>query len=126
MTSDEWWGEVERHWPDLISIVANWHPARPAKPFDAMRITAPRAEQARKAAEEEIKREYQKDDVMNSVGEPDPVWEAEQAKSTRDVSGLARLLNGTWMGVPESTECWGIPGFGVLCDLLGDMPEEAA
>lgn len=30
-----------------------------------------------------------------------------------------------WWGVlvAESTSCWEIPGFGVLCDLLDDPPE---
>jgi hypothetical protein len=41
-----------------------------------------------------------------------------------DVGEIQNILNGAWFGVPESTSCWGIPGFSEAADLLEDPPKE--
>jgi hypothetical protein len=79
-----------------------------------MVITAPAPEVACQNIREMIAQE-----------EPDdPLKRWDKALSDGDVGTLASLLDGAWFGVPESTECWNIPGFNEAVNLLDDPPEE--
>jgi hypothetical protein len=61
---------------------------------------------------------------MIRTEEPDdPLVRWNKAVSDGDVGEITALLSSTWFGVPESTACWQIPGFGVACDLMDDPPE---
>jgi hypothetical protein len=78
-----------------------------------MPITAPGAEIACENVRQKIAQEERSDPVKR--------WDIAVASS--DISELNSLLSSAWFGVPESTQCWEIPGFGIACDLMDDLPE---
>ncbi len=47
----------------------------------------------------------------------DPAFVFDKASQERDGRTLLKLLNETWLGVPESRGAHRLAGFGVLCDL---------
>jgi hypothetical protein len=115
-TTSEWLQKVHEHSKDLRQLIEDYHPSAlhrggrlPIGP-----ITAPGAEEACANVREKIKAE-----------EPgDPLVRWDRAMADGDVGEIMSLLNSAWFGVPESTSCWEIPGFGVACDLMDDPPEE--
>lgn len=79
----------------------------------SMPITAPNAEMACREIRHDIR-----------AKEPsDPLSRWDKALSDGDVGEIMSLLDGAWFGVPESTDCWNIPGFAVAVNLLDDPPE---
>ncbi len=54
---------------------------------------------------------------------PAPVVRFDQALAANDAEAVCGLLSAAWFGVPESTDCWSIKGFGLSCDLMDDPPE---
>ena len=109
-TKDEWWdllGENEQYVRDII---ASYHPYYQHPHF--MKITAPRAEQVREQVELQVEQQSQ--------DEGDPAERFDAAVKAKDWGTLVNLMNEAWFGVPESTSCWGIPGFGALCDLCSE------
>ena len=77
-------------------------------------ITAPQAERACEIVREQIRKtSFERPDVQFNV-----------ALQNEDCDTLASLFSSTWFGVPESTSCWGIPGFSLAVDLLDDPIEE--
>jgi hypothetical protein len=109
------WELVKKNWPDLYLLIQNYHPSASHRKLDpGMPITAHAAE----AACESLRKVIQKDqDNM-----PDPVKRAREAKDAKDAETLWGILNETWIGVPESTSCWNIPGFSVMVEILEDGP----
>ena len=77
-------------------------------------ITAPAAEEACANVRKMIQKEQPDDPLAR--------WDEALAKG--DVNEIYSLLSDVWFGVPESTGCWSIPGFGLACDLMDDPPEE--
>lgn len=132
MTQQEWL-EAARL-PVLRELIANWHPsARQPRaiqqesvllangeavavpvPEANMTITAPNAEAACQQIRQEIRRQEPTDPVAR--------WDA--ALAAGNIGELSCLLDGAWFGVPESTQCWQIPGFSEAVALLDDPPEE--
>lgn len=61
-------------------------------------------------------------------------WINKALESREDLSSLVSTYHPSrhstnpifdaWFGVPESTSCWSIPGFGQAVDLLDDPPED--
>lgn len=49
-----------------------------------------------------------------------PLNIASLAKSQKDAQTMVKTLSETWFGIPESTECWSLPSFDVLCDLCSE------
>lgn len=113
MTNEEWMRAVEGNWDELKSLVMGYHPRASYRP-GPLPITARMAEAACEQVREQIR------------SEGNPVTEdlLERLKEDGNVQELSTLFSGAWFGVPDSTSCWGIPGFGVLCNLLEDPPEE--
>ena len=107
-TKEEYWELVDNNWEDLSSIISVYHPSYNKK--HKMPITAAFAENFREQVEEEIKSQ----DVNLSALE-----RAELAKKDRH-ENIVAILNETWWGIPESTSCWSIKGFGLLCDLCSE------
>ena len=116
MLEKEWWKLVDSHWPNLISIIRNFHPIYLRKHNDS--IYASRAEAV--CDQERIDiigrelQSYEKGSYLK------PVERAEKAKVERDGNTLYALFNDTWFGMPESMASREVPGFFVLCDLCSD------
>lgn len=113
MKAQEWWDLLEANKSDLVDLVANYHPGgfvrgRGHKSV----ITAPLAEAACDVLRE----------MISNTTHTDPVVDFEVAVKARDLGTILMLFNSTWLGVPESRD-WP-KGFGVLCDLCVDPPEE--
>lgn len=114
----KWWDDLTLNWEDLLKIIEDWHPSSREQTLHeqlkqpALEITAPGPESACSAVRSSIAQEEK--------GLPSPTIRATKAKEERDAETMLSLLNGAWFGVPESLGAWGIPGFGVLCDLCAD------
>ena len=54
----------------------------------------------------------------------DMLQDATKAKSDRDHLGLYRVMNEAWFNAPDHKGIHSIPGWGVLCDLLSELPRE--
>lgn len=123
MTTPEWMAKVREHQVRLTALIADYHPAARSKVrdremanrvVDPMPITAHTAEKACQRVREEIADRHK----------TDPVLDFETAVKADDVGKITTLLNQTWMGVPESTSCWKIPGFKETVDLIEEMPDD--
>ncbi len=108
-TTTEWWELFDANHERLRSLVSAYHPGMRGRPGRRVPITAPAAERAC----ERIRVDIAKDDG-------DPLVRFDAAAAARDGGTIVVLLNQTWFGVPESTDCWQIPGFGALCDLCSE------
>lgn len=100
-TKNDWWQELESNWINIERLINTFHPVHDNAP--QMEITAPTAELARKFIASDIK------EIGNYT----------KMKDEKD-SALSLILSETYWGIPESTECWQYPGFGVLCDLCSE------
>ena len=90
------------------------HPTntRPHKPSDVMdsSITAPNAERNCEAVRK----------VIRSQTLDHPEIQFDLAVQKQDWTTVATLFGQSWFGIPESTECWSIPGASIMVDLLDD------
>lgn len=107
-TKEEWWQLLDYYKDQLRWLVVEFHPLYRRARTD-MKITAPNAE----AACEQIRQEVAKQIVDDPLGCFDQFCEQRS-------DGVVYILNQVWFGVPESTDCWQLPGFGVLCDLCSE------
>jgi len=108
-TADEWWVMLKHHKPQLLDLVAKYHPYY-FKRYPAMPITAKRAERACQGFRNKIGQDTTKD--------PQRIFE--MALDGQSGVTLVGLLNDTWFGMPESTAIHAEPGFSVLCDLCSE------
>lgn len=118
MTKQEWLDKVKVNSNILRDFVGRYHPVnlRPRKDNESLPtdITAPNAEQACEVVRNQIRKEsFDRPDIQFNV-----------ALKNEDTDALSSLLSQTWFGVPESTNCWSIPGFSIAVDLLDDPIEE--
>lgn len=133
MTRERWLNTVRENQEKLSNLILDWHPVsritnhRSTEFIDvagdlveiekpAMKITAPNAEYACGVVREKIVREEGQQDP--------PVERFKKAVEEENISEINSLLSSAWFGVPESTECWRIPGFSIAVDLMDDLPEE--
>jgi len=107
---EQWFQQVENNKEILISIIKKFHPSRKNK--SDLKITAPNAELACEKIRSQIKKNT-KEDVLVSF---------ESALKEKNKRVILRILNDVWFGVPESTDCWKIPGFKELVDLIENCP----
>jgi hypothetical protein len=108
-----WMQKVLEHQKNLRDLIANYHPAM-NQPKKNLPITAPNAERACEVVRESIR-----------TKEPqNPLERWDKAIQEKNIPVIDSLLNGAWFGVPESTYCWGIPGFREAVDLMDDPPYE--
>lgn len=113
MTQTEWLATLNEHWDDLKVLVLQYHPRARYRP-KKLPITAPGAEIVCEAARRQIATE----------GAPVTEELLQRLKDSGNSDKLYSLLYDAWFGVPESTECWQIPGFDTLCTLLdGSEPD---
>lgn len=113
-----WWAEVSGSWEDLRALVERWHPESPALgPRPLMPITARNAEGARL---ELLLEDQEATTAARLCGDLLERMDATRAK--QDHEALFVILNAAWLGIPESSSCWAIPGFDTLCDLCSDPP----
>jgi len=112
VTNEQWWQVVDLNWDNLCAIVDSYHPGYGRRNHD-FPITAIAAEAACEVFREEIHNE-----AANEL--ESPLRRFLKAKELRDDETLSTILSQTWFGIPDSTSCWSIPGFGKLCDLLDD------
>lgn len=101
MGSEGFWAYVNRHRQKLEGIVNSYHPSKGRN--YSKNVTAPTAEASRQDVVAEIEREGPVD--IKSIID------------NKDTDKLITALNATWFGVPESTDCWSIPGFSELCTI---------
>ena len=107
--SEGFWSYVNRHrqkLEDIVNkkledIVNSYHPSKGRN--YSKTITAPIAEAARQ-------------DVVAEIGREGPI-DIKSSIDNKDEDKLITALNETWFGVPESTDCWSIPGFSELCTI---------
>lgn len=118
----QWLDKVKAHQVVLAALIADYHPAARARVrdrqmanrvVDDMPITAPMAERACSRVRESIAAEYK----------TDPVVDFDNAIKSEDTGKIIVILNQAWFGVPESTSCWKIPGFGVAVELIDGLPD---
>ena len=108
-----WMQKVLEHQENLRDLIANYHPAM-NQPKKNLPITAPNAERACEVVRDSIR-----------TKEPhNPLERWDKAIQEKNIPEIDSLLNGAWFGVPESTSCWGIPGFKEAVDLMDDPPYE--
>lgn len=118
MTKQLWIEKVKIHADVIRDFISRYHPANPY-PIEediSFNITAPQAEGACEHIRELIRNEsniYIHTDIQFDM-----------ALQNEDCGTLAYLLEAAWIGVPESTSCWSIPGFSIAVDLLDDFIEE--
>ena len=119
MDAKRWMDTVEANKDTLRDLIGRYHPRNLSPPPDSEvmspTITAPNAERACEIVREQIRRE--------SLDHPEIQFDI--ALQKRDHETIASLLSSAWFGVPESTSCWSISGFGTACDLLDDPVEES-
>src|SRR5579872_6733459 len=117
MTKQEWLATCKEHEDELESLIDSWHPASYnfGKTNLDLPITAPGAE----AACEHVRKE-----IYEETTDDRPSQQFLKALIRNDVKDVYTLLSAAWFGVPESTGCWHIKGFGLACDLLDDPPED--
>lgn len=114
MTDQEWIERARQVKPQLLVLVQAWHPAASTRADrDGFEITASLPEEACEQFRKEIAEKFS--------GEP--CQRLEQALAAGDIGTVSSILNQAWIGVPESTNCWRIPGFEEAVSLLEDMPE---
>lgn len=118
MLKQDWIAKVKENADVLRDFVDSYHPTNLQSHFDndvmSPEITAPQAERACEIVREQIRTtSFERPDVQFNV-----------ALKNEDTDALSSLLSAVWFGVPESTSCWGIPGFSVAVDLLDDPVEE--
>ena len=113
MTNSRWLQIVADNAEQLRQLVGSYHPSA-RWPKAEMLITAPNAE----IACENIRLEIAKKEPAN------PLERWDKAIASNNIDEINSLLSAAWFGVPESTECWQIPGFGIACDLMDDLPEQ--
>lgn len=113
MTENEWLGYAKRNRIKLESLIRDWHP-RMRRSTYSLRITAPNAEKRCEEVRQQIKSEE---------GRIPPTREFNDSLNEGNWHRVWIVLNETWFGVPESTECWRIFGFTEAVNLLEDPPE---
>jgi hypothetical protein len=96
---EEWWNLVDQNWKDLKNLIETFNSKNPPK----LKITAKNAEEAR---------QY----IASQLSE---VKDYQKLKDNRD-EDLLNVFNTTYWNIPESTECWQYPAFGLLCDLCSE------
>jgi hypothetical protein len=99
-------------------LIKSFHPISTRGRYDplGLPITAPNAEAARRHIIDDMARREEL--------EGDPVKEFGAALNDKNVGQAMTILNQTWFGVPESTQCWKLEGFAEAVALLDDPPEE--
>jgi hypothetical protein len=112
MTVNEYFDAVNKNKVKLDCVIREWHPAY-ISPKKSMHITAPGAE----AICEFIRTEIQQSEPK------DALERFNKAVAAKDYLTANSILNETWFGVPESTECWNITGFRELVSLLEEGVE---
>lgn len=111
-----WLAVIEENKKDLRDFILMYHPVYSSLDLrERMKITARNAEAAAESVREMIRGE--------SGPTRNPVAEFDAALKASAVWDLNSLLEQTWHGVPESTDCWLIRGFKVTVDLLDDPPD---
>lgn len=112
MQRDDWWNLVLENKKDIENCIIRFHPASNNKVEPRLDITAPNAERAC-----EFIRNYIKHSMY------DPIEDFRKYADARNYEIIVDILNQTWFGVPESTDCWNIPGFEEIVALLEDPIE---
>lgn len=109
-TKSEWWALAQEHADNLREIVLTYHPAiKFSYVDDLFEVTAPNAQAACNFVSDQI--------VKENDGCPVEKFDRYLLDSDPE---MAIILNQAWFGIPESTRCWPVPSFGVLCDLCSE------
>lgn len=112
MTVERWWSIVDKSWSDLVNVVEKFHVAHQnQEQMMNFPITAGLAEKACES-------------VRSAIKTDSPITIIEKAKEDRDIAILYKILSETWFSAPESRSVFNVAGFGIVCDLLDDMPED--
>jgi hypothetical protein len=112
-TIQNWMERVRSNEEVLTDFISAWHPSKRTQ--SNMVITAPRTEACCETVRNDIRTKQQ------DLAEPEVRFK--QAITDNNVDVILGLLSDAWFGVPESKDCWTIPGFAVACDLMDDPPE---
>lgn len=113
MTMSDWLAQAKRDETRLTALLRAYHPAAPGEKRE-LPITAGRTEAFAQRVRQRIA----------AAAPYDPVATFQSALAADNVTIVTRLLNEAWFGVPESTDCWSVPGFSEAVALLEDPPDE--
>ncbi len=119
MNKEQWLDQAKRDEEKLAVLVRSFHPMSGQFQRNALRVTAPNVEMARRTIVGKIRRE-----AHESGNSADPVDQLRKAINERNLDKVNALLNSAWFGVPESTDCWGLEGFREAVDLMEDLPND--
>lgn len=115
MNINQWLDKVRENKEVLRSLISTYHPSsRRCGESPILPITSPGAEAVCTVIRSKIRKE----------DSADPAIKFDIAVECSDYSQIYIILEQTWFGVPESRECWCIPGFGLAVEVLDDGPEE--
>ena len=113
METSAWLAQVKEHQEKLRALVERYHPGCVQPRDKSLTITAPNAESTSEMFRVRIKRSTKSDPITD--------WDNAIANSNYDK--IFNLISSTWLGVPESTDCWSLRGFSEAVDLLEDPPD---
>ncbi len=105
MLTEEYLQLFDKNFDNIQALVYKYHPY--FRNVHEHTISAPGAE----FACEQVRKQIQKENNPPNLELRDPLY-------------LNRVFNDTWFGMPESMEVRYEPGFGVLCDLCSEFPDD--
>lgn len=117
MTDQDFLAMARSHLGHLTDLIRGYHPSSRDEWADSggLPITAPAAEGMAISVRSAIAEKEKQMAV--------PEERFQKAIEDGDAKTAYQLLQSAWFGVPESTSCWGIPGFKALVDMLDDPPD---
>lgn len=113
---NRFWTLLDDNWDDIFALIVKFHPVL-SKDLSDFKITAGRAEEVCRDLRQSISDEYFKGfsgDFANLVS---------NAKENREYN-ILRILNETWIGMPESADVRKLRGFSILCTLCEYEPTD--
>ena len=120
MTKAGWLSAVEKNKDVIGKLLEQYHPRSVKRKMESLRITAPAAE----AAAENVRRHIVHRQMLAAATASQPEDQFAEALASQDARRIFRLLEELWFGVPESSDCWQLPGFTTCVELLDDPPED--
>jgi len=116
MNESEWLESCKSNRSSILSCIGQYHPA--SHRFQPASVDTATAELAQKACN------HISEEIRSEAGVEPPSVAFAAALESGDIGTLSQLMNQTWFGVPENTNCWSIPGFSEMVELIEDLPEE--
>lgn len=116
-TPDEWWNQLNDNWDSIKSILLKYYPNQADFPEDGWPLPRTSLQNPQKAC----------NCVIKDITQTGRIWQTkssladhlEALRESKDIE-IARIVNSTWFGLPESPSIRSTPGFFVFCDLCSE------